>query len=81
MGADGVGSENGSSRQLGHLVAPQEQIENIVIRQLGMELAQSRVDCAFAQARLLAARQMVSALMADEALPKHVLGTLLASLS
>lgn len=51
MDTDGVGTENGASDQL-RVVLDTEPLEQKVIRQLGMEVAQGRVDIAFLQGRL-----------------------------
>ena len=47
--------------QLGRLVA-RDSVETMVIRNLGLDTAQSRVDLAFANARLEAAREALKAL-------------------
>jgi hypothetical protein len=55
MGTDGVGTENGSGREQRGVLT--ETVEQRVIRVLGMELAQSRVDNAFLAARLQAIKE------------------------
>lgn len=56
-----LGRPNRSSESL-VLLLSQDPIENRVIRALGMELAQVRLDLSFANARLTALREVVEAL-------------------
>ena len=79
MDADQVRPPHGAGAQLGVLLAPAEPIEQIVIRHLGMSLAQTQVDLAFALARIAAAKESVKRLM-EAADPEDGLAPLLGSL-
>jgi hypothetical protein len=80
VGPDGLGTENGSGGQQRVLLTPTEPVENAVIRQLGIELAQARIDTAFAQGRLANAKAHLMQLLQAEIVTPEQVGTLIALL-
>jgi len=54
---------DGTGSQLGGLVGAPESVEQVVIRHLGMALAQNQVDLAFALSRNALAKEFVKRLM------------------
>lgn len=76
-----MGTENGSGGEQRLLVSqPMESLDSIVIRHLGISLAQTQVDLAYALARNAAAKALLQQLMTAEPELAPVLGTLFALL-
>lgn len=76
-----MGTENGSGGEQRLLVSqPLESVDTIVIRHLGMSLAQTQVDLAYALARNAAAKTMLQQVVTAEPELAPALGTLFALL-
>ena len=76
-----MGTENGSGGEQRLLVSqPLEPLDTIVIRHLGISLAQTQVDLAYALGRNAAAKAMLQQLVTAEPDLAPVLGTLFALL-
>lgn len=60
-----MGTENGRGPQLGLLLGL-DPLESRVIRDLGVEFAQAKVDLAFARARMEAVREVLHAARAQQ---------------
>lgn len=77
-----MGTENGSGGEQRLLVnqPPLESLDTVVIRHLGISLAQTQVDLAYALARNAAAKAMLQQVMTAEPELAPMLGTLFALL-
>ena len=76
-----MGTENGSGGEQRLLLSqPLESIDTVVIRHLGISLAQTQVDLAYAMARNAAAKTMIQQAMTAEPELAPFLGTLFALL-